>query len=237
MRRPGERGSATYFWLRLAALGAVLAVAALVAWRLGYFHLRHTADLARAVESVRGTPWIGPTFVTLYAAVAALALPVSPLALAAGALLGVPRGSLYVWLGSLFGAAAGYWLARGVAGKLGRRELRGHGDVLRRLRAKSGFLPVLRLQLLPVTPFGLVNAAAAIAGVPFLAFLAATAIGVIPGTVAYVFVGERLFAGITSTERRRALLYAAGVALLIAALTFAPAIARKVRRGRTAAER
>ena len=72
---------------------------------------------------------------------------------------------------------------------------------MRELRKGSVFLTTLRLQLLPVMPFGIFNYAAGVGHFPFLPFLTATAIGILPGTVAAVYVGDRVMAGITRSDK------------------------------------
>ena len=219
-------------WVRIAIFALVLAGAALLAWRLGLFKLRHPAVLAAAVERARDTAWIGPIFVAVYAGAGSMALPVSPLAYGAGAVFGTMRASLFVWLASMVAATVGYWTARALGGGKTRALIqRRYGSAVRDLRSHRGFLHVLRLQLLPVIPFGLMNYAAAIAGVRFLPFILATGIAIIPGTVAAAYVGAQVMAGIAGTEHR-ALLYAAAVGLLIILLSFAPTLMKRMRKTR-----
>ncbi len=215
--------------IRLARLLLLLLLAGAVAavlWRLDYFDLREPGEIARAVEEVRGLPWLGPAYVLAYAAIAAVALPGAPLALIGGALVGTARGSLYVLLAAVLGAAATYALAHGAVGdtielpggrRVDARKLFGDG---------SGFLALFRLHLIPVAPFGLVNVAAALANVPFLPYIAATSLGILPGTVAYVYAGRALSAGLFETHQRAVWLAGAGC-LALAALTFVPGLVRR----------
>ena len=217
---------------RLLILVALAAVVAAIAWRLDYFALREPDDIARAVDELRGLPWLGAGFVAAYTAVVAVALPAAPLALIGGALFGTLTGSLYVMLASTIGAAITYSLAHGAAGVrirvsrdrwLDPRGIFGEG---------SGFMAVFRLHLVPVAPFGLVNIAAAIADVPFRPFILATAAGIVPGTVAFVYAGRALSAGLFEQQQRAIALAGLGCFALVA-LTFLPAIVRRVERWRT----
>jgi uncharacterized membrane protein YdjX (TVP38/TMEM64 family) len=69
------------------------------------------------------------------------------------------------------------------------------GPALTRLKdgfARDAFHYLLFLRLVPLFPFWLVNLAPALANVKLRTFVAATAVGIIPGTFAFAFVGEGL---------------------------------------------
>jgi uncharacterized membrane protein YdjX (TVP38/TMEM64 family) len=118
-------------WIRIALPVLLVAGFIAVAWKMGYFDLKHPDKLNRAAEKAQDHPWFGAAFVAAYAAIAAFAAPVSPLAYAAGAMFGVIKGSLLVWIGSMLGATAGYWLAHGVWFEAARRLL---GSIARNFR-------------------------------------------------------------------------------------------------------
>jgi uncharacterized membrane protein YdjX (TVP38/TMEM64 family) len=215
-------------WLRVAIPIAVTITLVIAAWKLGYFHLKNQQALNAAAERAGDVPWLGPIFVAVYASVAALAAPVSPLAYGAGAVFGLGRGSIYVWIGSMFGAAAGYWLAHGVWSDPARRLLGNHRDKLRELREGNAFLTTMRFQLLPIVPFGIFNYAAGTTGLSFFQFLGGTALGIIPGTIAAVYVGDRVAAGFRGSGKS-AFLVAAAVMVGLIALSFTPTLIKKLR--------
>jgi uncharacterized membrane protein YdjX (TVP38/TMEM64 family) len=215
-------------WLRLAIPIAVTITLVIAAWRLGYFHLKNPQALNAAAERAVDVPWLGPIFVVVYATVAALAAPVSPLAYGAGAVFGLARGSIYVWIGSMFGGAAGYWLARGAWAGPAHRLLGSHHDKLRELREGNAFLTTMRFQLLPIVPFGIFNYAAGTTGLSFPQFLGGTALGIVPGTIAAVYVGDRVAAGFRGSGKS-AFLVAAAVMVGLIALSFAPTVIKKLR--------
>jgi uncharacterized membrane protein YdjX (TVP38/TMEM64 family) len=215
-------------WLRLAAPTVLVATLIVAAWRLGYFSLKHPQQLDSAADRVQGLPWLSPIFVAVYALAATFATPVSPLAYGAGAVFGIVRGSILVWLASLIGATTGYWLARGTWSGAAHRLLGRYSDKLRALRRGSVFLNTLRLQLLPIVPFGIFNYAAGTSRLAFARFLAGTALGVIPGTVAAVYVGDRIAAGFVHSDSR-AFLIAGIVVVALLALSFAPSLVEKLR--------
>jgi len=213
----GERLS-TGDKIRLIAPVAIYAFLAIVAWKLGYFHEQKVAQEAKSsVDSA----FVEAAFVTVYAVVGALALPVTPLAYGAGAIFGFWRASILVWIGSMLGAVAGYYLARGIWAKPARRLLGRYDEKLHSLRQGNVFLTTFRLQLLPVVPFGAFNYAAAISKLDPIPFFAGTALGIIPGTLMATFIGDRLAAGARGKSKKPYLVGGA-VALLTLALTFAP---------------
>lgn len=214
--------------IRLIAPVVVYAILAVVAWKLGYFHEQ---KIAAAAQNSRGTLWIGGTFVLIYGAIAAIALPVGPLAYTAGAVFGFLRGSILVWLGSMIGAVAGYYLAHGVWAKSARRLLGRYNDKLHGLRKGNVFLTAFRLQLMPVIPFGAFNYAAAISKLPPASFFAGTAVGIIPGTLLATFIGDRFIAGVHGKSKMPYLFAALAVVALLA-LSFAPKLWDRLRKRR-----
>ena len=215
-------------WVRLVVPTVLLVALVVVAWRLGYFSLKNPQQLSDAADRVQGLPYLAPAFVAVYAAAAAFATPVSPLAYGAGAVFGVVRGSILVWIASLIGATAGYWLARGVWAAPAQRLLGRYSDKVRSPRSGSAFLTTVRLQLMPIVPFGVFNYAAGTSRLAFVPFLAGTSLGVVPGTVAAVYVGDRVAAGIEHSDSH-AFMVAGAVMLLLLALSFLPNLIRTFR--------
>ena len=215
--------------VRLIAPVVAYAGLAVIAWKLGYFHEQKVTALAEA--STRGL-YVGAAFVLIFAAGSALALPVTPLAYGAGAVFGFWRASILVWAGSMLGSIGGYYLARGIWAKPARRLLGRYNEKLHSLGEGNVFLTSLRLQLIPVKPFGVFNYAAGISKLDPLPFFAGTALGIIPGTLMATFIGDRLAAG-AHGKSRKPYLVAGAVALLAIALSFGPKLWEKLRGGKS----
>jgi len=218
-------------WVRVGLPILALAVFVVLAWRHGYFDLKNPQRLEGAAQRAQDVPLLGPIFVAVYATLAAFAAPVSPLAYGAGAVFGLVRGTLYVMIASLIGATAGYFLARSAWSGVARRLLGGFHDKMREMRKGNLFITTLRLQLLPVMPFGIFNYAAGVSHFRFLPFITATAVGILPGTVAAVYVGDRVMAGITKSDKS-AFIVAMLVVAVLFGLSFAPTLVKKLRRGK-----
>ena len=180
----GRTASARSAALRLAALVALLVGLVAAAALVGV----PDADALRA--GVAGLGPLGPVvFVLLYAAATLLPLPKNVITAVAGLLFGLVEGVLLVLPGALLGALAafglGRWLGRDAVERFtGTRVAR-----VDALLARRGLVAILVSRLLPVLPFTGINYAAGLTAIRLRDFVLGTAIGIVPGTVAYVALG------------------------------------------------
>lgn len=202
--------------LRLAIIPALVAVAALIAWKMGYFDLDHRQNLARAVERIREIPGVHVVFVAVFALAIALCLPVSVGTWVAGAVFGTWLGGALSLASSLTATVLGYWLARKVA-KRPAQKLFGEHHLMRKLKNNDGIREIFQLRVIPVAPFAVFTYVAGIAGISVRRLLAATALASIPTCLAHAFVGKQLMQGIASSSgnSKQALLWAAGITVLM----------------------
>lgn len=132
-------------------------------------------------------------FVALYVAVSALALPGAALVtIAGGFLFGIVAGTIYVVVGATIGATILFLVANTSFGAILRSRTQGALGKLRAGFQDNAFSYLLFLRLVPAFPFWLVNLAAALLGVSLRVFVAATFLGIIPGSAVYVSVGNGL---------------------------------------------
>jgi len=216
--------------LRLAALPVLVVVALVLAWRLGYFRLARPEPLLTVVQQARHKPWAGPLYVIAYAVVATLALPITVLSVVGGALFGVIRGVLLAWSGAMLGTVTAYLLARSIGQGSVRRFL-GRHHLVSQLRKRSDFWALLRLRVLPVAPFGVLDYLAGLVRIPLRTLLLATAVGALPTVVAYAYAGSELVTGLEQAgqARHRAFWIAAGVTLLMICISLVPRALRHFR--------
>lgn len=182
---------------RVAPLLVLVAlVAAAFAFRLDrYLTLEalkdHRALLLDFVESHAFLAAIG--FVLTYAAVVALSLPgATIMTLAGGFLFGVPLGATLTVIGATVGATLLFVIARSAFGDLLRQRA---GPFLSRMAEgfrKDAFSYLLFLRLVPAFPFWAVNLAPALLDMRLAPYVAATALGIIPGTTVYTAFGASL---------------------------------------------
>lgn len=181
--RPHPRGPAS--WWRPLAFVLVLAAAAGVALAVD---LPTGAEL-RATVGAAG--WAAPVvFAGIYALLTLAPVPKNVVTAAAGVLFGVVGGVLVVVLAALAGAVLAFGLGR-VLGR-GTVERLASGRLARAdaLLARRGLVTVLALRLVPLVPFTAVNYAAGLTGVRLRDYVVGTALGIVPGTVAFVTLGR-----------------------------------------------
>jgi len=135
--------------------------------------------------------WGPIVFVAGYAVATVAFVPGSVLTLAAGALFGLWRGVLYVFVAATIGASASFLVARHLARPAIERRLAGNArfaSIDRAVAARGRFI-VFLLRLSPVFPFNLLNYALGLTRVRFVDYLLAS-IGMLPGTFLYVYYGK-----------------------------------------------
>lgn len=150
------------------------------------------AYVPRFARWVEGLGVWGPVVFILGYAVAAVAfIPGSLLTLAAGAIFGLAKGTVYTLIGATLGASAAFLVARyGARGAIERRIV-GNPKfaAIDKAVGREGFKIVALLRLSPVFPFNLLNYALGLTKVGFWPYVAAS-IAMLPGTLLYVYYGK-----------------------------------------------
>ncbi len=150
-------------------------------------------------------------------------IPRTPFTLAAGVLFGAVTGIAVALTATVLAAVGAFLLVRTVGhGEVGQRLLKRFSDLAavrwvdRRLDGR-GTATVLSLRLLPLLPFAVLNYGCGLSSVRFWPFAIGTALGVLPGTVAVVVLGDAvtgtLSPGLLSVSVVCALIGATGVVL------------------------
>lgn len=170
--------------VRLVALILLLAGIVAVALLIG---VPSTGQVHDAVDSAGAAAPLA--FVALYAVATLAPVPKAPLSLAAGALFGAWWGSVLVWCAAMVAALAAFVLARWLGRAGVERVLGSRGHRVDAMLEHRGLLAVLVLRLVPVVPFTALNYAAGLSSVGVRDFVLGTAVGIVPGTVAYVVLG------------------------------------------------
>jgi pyruvate/2-oxoglutarate dehydrogenase complex dihydrolipoamide dehydrogenase (E3) component/uncharacterized membrane protein YdjX (TVP38/TMEM64 family) len=139
-------------------------------------------------------PWaFAGSFVAIYVATAALALPgATILTLAAGALFGTVMGTALVSIASASGATLGLLVSRYLLRDLVNRRF---GDRLKTIHdgvRKDGAYYLLTLRLIPVFPFFLVNLLMGLTPIRARTFYWVSQVGMFPATLVYVNAGTQL---------------------------------------------
>jgi uncharacterized membrane protein YdjX (TVP38/TMEM64 family) len=127
-------------------------------------------------------------------ALTAVGVPRQAVAFLGGYAFGAAMGSLLGLLATLLGCALSFLWARLVARDWAERRLAGRfGRRLRPLRdalAENPFGATLALRLLPIGNNLALNLLAGMAAIPLLPYLAASALGYLPQTLVFAFLGK-----------------------------------------------
>ncbi len=126
---------------------------------------------------------------------AILFFPGTPLTLLAGATLGVWWGSLVSIIGNTLGAVAAFFIARYFLKDYVQAHAYQKYPKIRMYENrffKNGFATVIFLRLVPLFPFNALNYLLGVTHVSARDYILGTAIGIIPGTIAFVYFGESL---------------------------------------------
>ena len=131
-------------------------------------------------------------FILIYIVSTVMMLPGSPLTFAAGALFGFWKGLILVSLSSTLGATCAFMVSRYLIRKSVEKR------VLENKKFQSidneineqGWKIVILARLSPIIPFFLLNYALGITKIRFIHFIFASWIGMIPGTIVYVLMGN-----------------------------------------------
>jgi uncharacterized membrane protein YdjX (TVP38/TMEM64 family) len=149
--------------------------------------------------------WAVPAFISTYVLVAVLGLPITIHTLVGGYVFGLWWGTVWSALSATLGAIGAFYLTRSVfqdwaIANFGQHKLLKKFDrafastdenqtAAVDLKQRNAFNLILALRLAPIAPFNLINFLLALTPINFKVYTFATFIGVIPGTIAYTWLG------------------------------------------------
>jgi uncharacterized membrane protein YdjX (TVP38/TMEM64 family) len=221
---------------RGTVLKIVLLVVVLAGVAAAIVFLDLNTYLRDVLDWIRGQGAVGVlVFIAVYIAATVLFIPGSILTLGAGFIYGLLYGSIYVSIASTLGATAaflvGRYVARGwVASKVsGNERFSAIDDAV----GREGWKIVGLTRLSPIFPFNLLNYAYGLTKVKLRDYFFASWIGMLPGTVMYVYVGTLAgdLATLGADERSRTvgewILLIVGLLATVAVTIYVTRIARK----------
>lgn len=128
-------------------------------------------------------------YILVYAAATTFMVPGSALTIAGGVLFGLVLGTPATVIGATIGASILFFASKTSIGAVLRDVA---GPFIERMRAGFAENPVsymFALRLIPVFPFAAVNIAPGLLGAKYRDYLLTTFFGIIPGTLAYTWIG------------------------------------------------
>ena len=212
-------------WLKIAVvLAAIAGVAAALRFLPVAVWLKHFQDY------VQGLGMAGYIlYIVVYAVCCVAFVPASVLTLGAGLIFGVVGGSIVVIIGATLGSTAAFLLARTVmrhrieALTANNAKFR----ALDRAISREGAKIVLLVRMAVIFPFTYSNYAFGLTGVALGPYVAATFLGIIPGTVAFVYIGAAAATAATTASKVKIAVYVVGGAIALAVSIFVGRIATK----------
>ena len=149
--------------------------------------------LRSALDQIHQLGAWGPVmFILTYILACVLLVPASILTLGAGLLFGVVWGSIYVSVAATLGASCAFLIGRYLVRDWVSRKIAANPrfKVIDDAVAVEGWKIVGLLRLSPLFPFNLLNYALGLTRVSFRDYFFASWIGMLPGTVMYVYAGS-----------------------------------------------
>jgi uncharacterized membrane protein YdjX (TVP38/TMEM64 family) len=132
-------------------------------------------------------------YLGLYIGAAATAMPGTTILLIAGGFLfGNLLGTLYAVCSATIGAGILVFMIQASLLQWFQKYKAAALQMVEKKFQKNAFYYLLTLRLIPITPFWLVNIFSGLLKVRLATFLAATFLGIIPGTLIYTTIGSSL---------------------------------------------
>ena len=229
-------------WIKLWPFYAIIGVM-IAAWQFGLFQYLSLETLRDQQEVLQGFVENNlilavAIFVAIYAAATLFMIPGALwITIGGGFLFGLVGGSLATIAGATLGASLLFFAAKTSIGTALRDRA---GPFMAKMEAgfnENPFSYMFALRLLPVVPFPVANIAPALLGAKYREYALTTAVGIIPGVVAYTWVGSGLGATFAAGEDPNLAIIAKNMLPALAALglvALLPVIYKKVTGRKTA---
>jgi uncharacterized membrane protein YdjX (TVP38/TMEM64 family)/rhodanese-related sulfurtransferase len=207
-----------------------IVLAVILAGIVAAFMYRDQFNAAALEQWVEEAGLAGPlVFMLIYAIATVFFLPGSVLTLAGGALFGPVLGTFYNLTGATIGAVLAFLIARYLASDWVEQKTGGRLKQLKQGVEGEGWRFVAFVRLVPLFPFNLLNYALGLTRIRFSHYLFATYLFMLPGAIAYTYLG---YAGREAVAGSEGLIQKALVALaLLAVVAFLPRLIGRLRRG------
>ncbi|MEK7433756.1 MAG: TVP38/TMEM64 family protein, partial [Cyanobacteriota bacterium] len=171
--------------------------------------------------------WYFPlAFILIYATGVIISFPGLILTLAGGIIFGTAKGTLVNVIASNLGASCAFFIARYLGRDFTEKLIKGKLKSIDENLGENGFIAVLRLRLIPLVPFNLLNYAVGFSKVKYKDYALGSFLGMIPGTFIYTFFADAIL--IDPAQQKEAFIKLITAVSLLIALSFLPNIIKKV---------
>ncbi len=210
-------------------LQLIMAFILLSAVTAGIYY-RDSFDVNLIEQWLEQAGWWAPAFfILIYVVATVFFLPGSVFTLAGGVIFGPVLGVIYNLTGATIGAALSFLIARYLASDVVSKRSAGRLKQLINGVEAEGWRFVAFVRLVPLFPFNLLNYALGLTKIRFSEYVIATAVFMIPGAIAYTYLG---YAGREAVGGGDGLIKTILIAMaLLAVVVFLPRFVATIRRG------
>jgi phospholipase D1/2 len=177
-----------------------------------------SAELSEHIQSWRNSAWAYPAVIALFVAAGFLFAPVTLLIAATAAAFGPVTGFYLALAGALVSAyitfLIGYFMGQNLFQNWTNTAFH---KITSRIR-NAGVMGVVTVRMVPLAPFTLVNMILGVTKVRALPFIMGTLLGLLPGALAMVILGDSLADFWRSPDMHSLLYVGIGLAVWLAAL-------------------
>ncbi|ABE49689.1 VTT domain-containing protein [Methylobacillus flagellatus] len=194
--------------------GIALVAAVALSWKVT--PLAEYADPEKIIpllEQVQNTAWAFPAGLVAYVLGTLVFLPHMVMTGTVVVVFAPLEAFLIAMLGSLISVSIGWVAGQGLGERSLQAMLGRHAEKISQYARNGGVMGLTLLRLLPVAPFTVVNLVLGMMKVPFVTLLIATALGLLPGTLVSVFIGQSAVALFKNPDPHNVMLVGAGLLL------------------------
>jgi uncharacterized membrane protein YdjX (TVP38/TMEM64 family) len=153
-------------------------------------------NLDQVIKLIRSWGVAAPLMSVLLMITQAIVAPIPAFLITAanGMVFGSFLGALISWIGALMGALTSFYIARLFKKVALRKIVRNQktAEFIMHAGEKRGFYVILLSRLLPFISFDIISYMAGLSGISPWAFILGTALGMLPATIIYTFIGHEI---------------------------------------------
>ncbi len=188
-------------------------------------------SVEQIITLIRSWGWAAPILSVLLMLLHAVVFPIPAFLItgANGAVFGVFWGTFISWIGAMMEGTASFYLARLLGEVFVKKIVHSEGlwEKVDEISNKRGFKVILVGRLLPFIPLDFLSYLAGLSSMKIIPFLISTGIGILPGTIAYVVLGNQISK--LGSYSKSATIIILLVILIIVIINFTKVIIKKIK--------
>ncbi len=159
-----------------------------------YFELYKKFSVEQIKDFIQSAGIFGPViYMISYAFTSIILFPSSLLSTTSGMIWGAYLGTFYTVVGATISASIPFFISRFLGRSFAEKMMKGSKlNICDKFISRNGFFSVLIMRLIPIFPWDLVNYGSGLCGIRLRDYIAATFLGIIPGSFVYNLIGSML---------------------------------------------